>query len=256
VVEIHYYRNRALDSTAFHKDTVGQTLFVNLNYLNEEEIAGAEYILNPRKEPTHEQQIKASWPARARRDLLKVRKQLPPNPTEIKWAGNIGAYGVLAFTDETLHHATPVTRHREVYSADLKKYLEETHPNEYQLAEQLYGDFKADLSLPYIGHNAQPILKPLYDMANVPITPAQYYTRTNLRAANMPSDWIDALLDRFGKRGQVGIQGKRSDILDPMGNTKTLHRKISQISLNDPSFPRQSKDPRSFFRTWVRTIRA
>lgn len=253
LVEIHYYRDRDQSSTAFHKDTVGETLFVNLNYLNDDEIAGPEYILNPRPVTSHEEKIRASLPAKAYRDLLKVRTRLSA-PTKIKWAGNLPAYGVVAFTDETIHHATPLTEHRTVYSADLKTYLQNIHPQAYQLAEQMFGHSTENLRLPYIG-NAPPISKQLFDMANVPPSAGKWYNRTVLRAAMMPANQIDELLDTSGKRGHVAIQGQTTPIIDPNGATKTLHRKISRIQLNDAEFPRQATGPRSFFRTWVRTIR-
>src|SRR5437763_6814445 len=32
LIEVHYYRQRGVSATGFHKDTQGETLFVNLNY--------------------------------------------------------------------------------------------------------------------------------------------------------------------------------------------------------------------------------
>ena len=79
VVEVHYYRDRLQGMTGFHKDTVGQTVFVNLNYLNEdEEIAGPEFVVNPRNVPAHEEQIATSLPQRYLDDLAKARRKLPP----------------------------------------------------------------------------------------------------------------------------------------------------------------------------------
>ncbi|MCC7153866.1 MAG: hypothetical protein IT161_04770 [Bryobacterales bacterium] len=252
LVEIHYYRNRDQTSTAFHKDTVGETLFVNLNYLNTEPIAGPEYILNPRLVPSHEQHIQGALPPQAYKDLVKVRKRLPA-PTKIKWAGNIGAYGAVAFTDETIHHATPITEHRTVHSGDLKTYLEQIHPGEYRLAAQVHGYATGNQPLIVPNRNSAPISKRLFDMATFPINTSQWYSRSSLQAAGMPGAQIDELLDMYGNRGQVGIRGAKSPILDPQGNTKTLRRKISRIGLDDPAFPRQSTATRSFFRTWVRT---
>jgi len=254
IVEIHYYRNRDQSSIAFHKDTVGETLFVNLNYLNKEEIAGPEYILNPRTVASHEMEIQDRLPAKAYRDLVKVRNRLVA-PTKIKWAGNIPKYGVVAFTDELIHHATPLTEHRTVYSDDLKRYLQANYSDEYLLAASVHGySDQLNKDIRY-NPNSRPISKKLFEMANVPLSAAKYYSRTDLQTAKMPPDQIDELLDLLGNRGMVGIQGGSSPILDPLGNTKTLHRKISQIKLDAPEFPLQSTAPRSFFRTWVRAIR-
>jgi len=81
-VEIHYYRSRSKDVSSFHKDTFGRTLFVNLNYAIDHEIAGPEYVVNPLLSPEHEAQIASSLPSRFVSDLKEARSQLK-QPTEI-----------------------------------------------------------------------------------------------------------------------------------------------------------------------------
>ena len=60
---MHYYRARDKEMAGFHKDTRGQTLFVNLNYHIEDQqqqglaTRGPEYVVNPSPNVTHDAQI-------------------------------------------------------------------------------------------------------------------------------------------------------------------------------------------------------
>ena len=149
-VEMHYYRARDKEMAGFHKDTRGQTLFVNLNYHIEDQqqqglaTRGPEYVVNPSPSVTHDAQIygtagDASVPANEQRaatlpskftsDLTEVRKELGA-PNVIKSAGTIQPYGYVAFVDEAIYHATPFDQGRYVTPTEFKNYLEETYPKE------------------------------------------------------------------------------------------------------------------------------
>jgi GNAT superfamily N-acetyltransferase len=62
MIEVHYYYDRPKDSYRLHKDTLGDTLFLTLNYLSDQETAGPEFILNPDPVAAHETYIKDRYP--------------------------------------------------------------------------------------------------------------------------------------------------------------------------------------------------
>jgi hypothetical protein len=266
IVEVHYYRNRDPNQTGMHKDTLGETLFVNLNYMNEEEISGPEYVFNPRPVETHEDLLDSHLPDRAYSDLNSVKAGLA-KPTQVEWAGNVPRYGVVVFADEFIHHATPTTTHREVIGYDIKTYLQDKHPAAYANAEKQRFTTKAK---PLRNR----ITKELWQMAQD--TTGKKFTRPELRHAGMRDAKIDILLDQYirtdsetGARvgwASVSIPGsKRAEILEPGPQGRpALPRTISSTHLydQDPSkrpktvvSDRKSPRPRQFFRTWVRAVR-
>ena len=90
LVEVHYIRARPKDMAGFHKDTQGQTLFVNLNYhAGEHSLRGPEYVLNPPRSAKHDERIfgtggkPATLPKQFTDDLTYARGQLG-DPTEGK----------------------------------------------------------------------------------------------------------------------------------------------------------------------------
>lgn len=112
IVEVHYYRSRSKKAANLHKDTLGQTLFVNLNYTNEGVAPGPEWIINPPLVGSHEEHIEEQLPGQFMADLETIRGSTP-TPTMIE-TGDLPAYGVVSFVDEAIHHATPLLGHREV----------------------------------------------------------------------------------------------------------------------------------------------
>jgi hypothetical protein len=252
-VEVHYYRERLPTDTGFHKDTVGETLFVNLNYLNDEEIAGPEYVLNPRDVPSHEKAIRRTLPHRFMSDLRKAKQGLPSAP-KVGWAGNLSPYGIVTFTDELIHHATPYTERRSVSGTDLADYLRKKYLA-YRAAETA-----ADLALQFgVDRKAiedgimvtgdKRIPEPLFQLSRMP----GRYNRTDLAKAGLEKDDIEALLAK-NRAHTVNISGDRSEIVAP--GQKALKRTVSELFVRaSPNVPKQSLKPRSFFRTWVRAIR-
>ncbi len=142
LVEVHYYRNRFQTTPQLHKDTKGQTLFVNLNYANEEEIAGPEFVVNPTERKEHRQQIKNTLPTKYLRHVKKAKANLP-DPTEIG-ASVIPRYGVVSFVDELIHHATPLLRSRTkpIRADKLDEYLQGKYPTEYAKAVAAYDAYQ------------------------------------------------------------------------------------------------------------------
>ncbi|AXT60568.1 hypothetical protein D1816_09465 [Aquimarina sp. AD10] len=110
VVDIDFYYDRPKGKVVFHKDTVGRTMFVNLNFNNDIDILGPEYIVNPpiipdhinkrRLHPTFEQNLK---------DVTSGLEE----PTEIKVA-IVKPFGIVSFVDELIHHSSPYRDHRGI----------------------------------------------------------------------------------------------------------------------------------------------
>jgi hypothetical protein len=135
LVEMHYIRFRPKDMAGFHKDTEGQSLFVNLNYhVPGHKLRGPEYVLNPPKSEEHDKVIygtpakdgtsatEGTLPKQFTEDLTKLRDQLP-TPQNIESAGTVEGLGYVAFVDEAVHHATPWFGHRYVTPSEFKAYL-------------------------------------------------------------------------------------------------------------------------------------
>ena len=145
LVEMHYMRARPKDMAGFHKDTSGQSLFVNLNYhVPGHQLRGPEYVLNPSPSAEHDKQIgtpgtEGTLPQEFLTDLHKTRTELP-EPTWIESAGTVEGLGYVAFVDEAIHHATPWFGHRYVTPTEFKAYLERKHPK--QLKEIVKADKK------------------------------------------------------------------------------------------------------------------
>jgi hypothetical protein len=121
LVEVHFFRERDMSATGFHKDTLAETLFVNLNYHMDKAVVGPEYVVNPQVSEEHEELIKTTLPASFREDLAETRKRLG-EPTEIG-TGIVQPYGYVAFVDEAIHHATPHYWQRYIKESDLKEFL-------------------------------------------------------------------------------------------------------------------------------------
>jgi hypothetical protein len=229
VVEVHYYRRRRQDVSQFHKDTLGQTLFVNLNYHIGQDIAGPEYVVNPMPVKAHDDLIGGTLPPAFLSDLAYTRKALD-EPTEIG-ASTIPAYGVVAFVDEAIHHMTPKRGHRSVSGGAFAQYLKE----EYS------GDKKATIPPEWT------------EMASKSLA---QYTRREFAAAGMNPKEIARLLEKFGGTGFTSVSiplvtGARPSVQP--GDRPPLKRQMSELALADKLAPEVTGD-RRFFRTWVRVV--
>jgi hypothetical protein len=126
IVEVHYIRNRPTSAASMHKDTKGQTLFVNLNYTNKEKMAGPEFIVNPPLQAEHEQAIEENLPGEFMKDLKHTRGALG-KPKTIG-TEDVPAHGVVSFVDEAIHHSTPLIGHRPVTGDKVRQFLENEVP--------------------------------------------------------------------------------------------------------------------------------
>jgi hypothetical protein len=284
-VEMHYYRARDKEMAGFHKDTRGQTLFVNLNYHIEDQqqqglaTRGPEYVVNPSPSVTHDAQIygtagDASVPANEQRaatlpskftsDLTEVRKELGA-PNVIKSAGTIQPYGYVAFVDEAIHHATPFDQGRYVTPTEFKNYLEETYPKELaeiRSAEQEERQWKTRI----IPKSDRKKWKKWYSMmlAKDDMQRTTRYSREKL--AEMTDKEFRRMLAAVGSKPGAerkfgGAGGWYGAAIGPdnaplrAGDKPALKREASMQDVKDrlPA-PLPANVSRRFIRTWVRAI--
>ncbi len=284
LIEVHYYRERDMAATGFHKDTLGETLFVNLNYHMDKKVIGPEYVVNPPVSPAHEEKIKDSLPASFRQDLEVTRGKLG-EPTEYR-TSMVDPYGYVAFVDEAVHHATPFYGQRSVTGRDLKWYLEEKYPAAFKEANAAYPKYVNRSTWSYLwgfsSYVDQSIISAadsskwlawmqiLADTTNAD----RRFTRNDLKA--MPAAEFDDLLDVVGAEASSDKEAKRTQSKRTEGAAAGFHsasipgsglypikphdKPPLRRQLSDPNFRKQlppepeAKEKRRFFRTWIRVI--
>ena len=270
LVEVHYIRARPKDMAGFHKDTQGQTLFVNLNYhAGDLSLRGPEYVLNPPRSEKHDERIygtgekPATLPKPFTDDLTYTRAQLG-DPTEIRSSGTVRPYGYVAFVDEAIHHATPFFENRYITPAEFKEYLGRT--NKAKLDEILSAkEKKGDVDPSIIGADEVEKWNVWWQMiTNAPKNAR--YTRLHF-AATMKGDEFDRVLENVGaeeraerQHGGAGgwyaasIPNDGRSPLRPTGRPP-LVRQASNPDLSK-TWPKQLPEdvPRRFLRTWVRAV--
>jgi hypothetical protein len=283
LVEVHYYRERDMSATGFHKDTLGETLFVNLNYHMDKKVIGPEYVVNPPVSPAHEAKIEDSLPASFRQDLEVTRGELG-EPAAYQ-TGMVDPYGYVAFVDEAVHHATPLYRQRWVTGHDLKWYLEEKYPAAYKEAAAAYPKYASsrwrylywfssyvDQSIISAADSGKWLawMQIVADNANAD----RRFTRNDLKA--MSAAEFDDLLDVVGAEASSGKEVKRTQSKRTEGAAAGFQsvsipeaglypiraegRPALKRQLSDPNFRKQlppepvATEKRRFFRTWIRVI--
>jgi hypothetical protein len=226
VVSSDYYRERPATLVNFHKDTLEHTLFVDLSYVNEGEILGPEYILNPPVKPDHMSAVTHSLPEFFISDLKSLYSTLP-QPYEISYV-TVPPQGIVGFTDELIHHSTPYIGHRgHISIADLKRAADERENDDLLEFAQINSDRNTLVSKDELltAGFSQAVIKNLFpDMETVGI-----YER---------------------KGGGAGLTNKRSPIFND--NTK-LERRLSG-DLSKLEFDVDPTANRQFFRLWVQAI--
>lgn len=133
LVEIHYMRKRSTKAPAMHKDTLGQTMFVNLNYTNSQPMTGPEFVVNPPKsDAAHEKKLQRTLPPEFNADLADVASGEQSRTIGFT---TVQPHGVVSFVDEAIHHATPLIAHRQIDGKTLALFLETEPPfaQEYAL---------------------------------------------------------------------------------------------------------------------------
>ena len=270
LVEMHYIRARPKDMAGFHKDTQGQTLFVNLNYhAGEHSLRGPEYVLNPPRSEKHDQRIygtgekPATLPKEFTDDLSYARGQLG-DPTEIRSSGTVEPYGYVAFVDEAIHHATPFFENRYVKPAEFKAYLQRVEGAKLDAITAAKGNAD-DVESSIIGADEAGKWTAWWQMITNTAKNARY-TRLDF-AATMEGDEFDHMLEDVGSqenaerlRGGAGgwyAASIPNDGLAPLRPSERppLVRQASNPDLSK-TWPKQLPEevPRRFLRTWVRAV--
>ncbi len=260
LIDVHYYRDRAQNQLIFHKDTTGDTLFVNLNFITDTEIAGPEYILNPPAISGRDHSLEKTLPAKFRRDLRITRRNLP-EPQEIR-ATRIPAKGIVSFVDELIHHTTPHLGRRTVSGEELGNFLREKYPNEYDVAESLLHNRAVDLT-------RTEVRQAYADMASdrrwrqwirMSEANAIRYNRTQLENGRFGPRLIEEIFDKYYKGfGVVAVKhGMDSGVKYPIrasgGQAPKLERQMSRWAVKG-KVPAPLQGKRRFFRVWVRAAR-
>lgn len=289
LVEVHYIRTRPKDMAGFHKDTRGQSLFVNLNYHAEGKakddpsraegmaVRGPEYVLNPPPSAEHDELIfgtdkkQGTLPKQFTDDLAVTRGSLG-EPSEMKLSGTVKPYGYVAFVDEAIHHATPWFGHRFVTPKQLKEYLQRKHRDEFEAITEADSKSRASyfwslesyLSAKVIAANE--INKWKTWLAMTQRDEKTRYTRSEFKGT-MDDDEFDRMLaDVGGQPGAVresagaggwhsaNISGSPNSPITPK-DKPPLKRQASNADLTK-DLPEQLPEdvPRRFLRCWVRAV--
>jgi len=264
VVEVHYYRERPTENNVFHKDTLGTTLFVNLNYLNKKKLIGPEYVVNPAENKDHMANIAKSLPKEFLKDRKTVMSQL--KEPEIIEVVEIPEYGFVSFVDEAIHHSSPTTEHRKVKGSDIHKYLKANNAkyDTYKLAYDKWSNqmIKLKKFKSYLAKGERTdgllwldIFKHIEDGDSL-------YDRNQIRFEDKSQTVLkDAeinLLVHMGAHENFGeVSIPKVDRSNMTTDDRPLNRRMSMIldSDNDFSKDKESGGRRSFFRTWVRAER-
>lgn len=211
----------------FHKDTKGQSLFVNLNYhvegkaddesgeIEGKAVRGPEYVVNPESSDEHDALImggdeKAGTLPKAFTDDLKVLRDELGEPTEMKSAGKVNPDGYVAFVDEAIHHATPWFGGRYITPAEFKAYLGRKHKPQLDAITKADSTFGPMRSMfwsfeDYVDAKAIPrgdIGKWKTWLAMTREDDAKRYTRDDFKAT-MGDDGFDLMLENIGKQPEA-----------------------------------------------------
>jgi hypothetical protein len=270
LVEVHYFRARDKKATGFHKDTQGETLFVNLNYHIDKQVVGPEYVINPAPSREHDEAV--TLPEQFRADLNVTRKTLG-EPTTIE-AKLVDPYSYVAFVDEAIHHATPLYAHRSITGSELRQALEKRYPAAFADVKTGYERSSGVLGFAWSFEDYLKSSKNIKggeiqkwqtwwrmaDAANA----EKNYTRSDFQGT-MTDDEFDRLLETVGtlpgadRKGAAGfyaasIPKAGTSPLKP-DEMPPLKRRLSQANFRKQMPPPLGEnEPRRFFRTWVRAI--
>jgi len=272
-VEIHYYRSREKTTSNFHKDTLGQTLFVNLNYVTDHAIAGPEYVLNPLPLPAHEDRIRGkgetpgTLPPKFIANLDKARANLI-EPTVIG-APTIPANGVVSFVDELIHHMTPLYGHRKVSSASFATFLQKTFPIDYAKAVIAYDQYQKSTYFWAVPASVASWMgswisasvvesRKWYGWIGMTRSKSKF-DRRQLTASGLSATLVNELIDEYDEDSKFGAGFRQVSI--PKSGTGPIRRPDApplkrQMSSNAllGTIPQKVTGERRFFRTWVRAV--
>lgn len=280
IVEVHYYRDRSTSQLALHKDTAGQTLFVNLNFQNNEEIAGPEFIVNPNMGQSYVDHRRTRLPG-VFNDDLESANTAHGEPNEIGMS-RVPKGGVVAFVDEAIHHKTPTLGHRKTNAGWIRLLLGKMHGEEFKRATEQFDKFNNRSKFFFGNYTFDTYLK--NEDTHV-MTPDGWYAlltklqetgvefdRTEL-AGQLPKDhklgetFVDACIEasgvghfgqatfHFANKKETGVARDDWEHVPVKKQGKPpLKRQMSQ-SLLDGHAPKGAVGRRTFFRTWVRAVK-
>jgi Domain of unknown function (DUF4157) len=261
IVEVHYYRDRDKSSTRLHKDTLGQTLFVNLNFANEEEIAGPEYVMNPLRSQEHDERLKQSLPEVFRNDLKQALEQIA-DPEKIKMTV-VPKKGVVSFVDEALHHKTPTIGHRKVSSEKIREHLKTNHKEDYEVYIDAYEKWKKQWYVftpytfeSYLRETKKALSGVWLNVLKKTENEKVEYGRNEMLEMDPKSEILN--MDELAELGGYQDFGKASipKLKEPVPvqkEGKKLKRQMSDRLLLGTA-PKPVPGRRTFFRTWVRAV--
>ena len=286
LIELHYFRERDMSATGFHKDTLGETLFVNLNYHMDKvaaaqsdaarKLIGPEYVVNPQVSSTHDERTKDLLPKAFRDDLAVTRAKLG-DPTEIG-TGLVDPYGYVAFVDEAVHHATPYYGQRYVTGTALKSYLAKKYPAAFKEASTAYPKYANRGVLSYLywfsSYVDQTVISAAdstkwlawMEIVSKDDNKDRRFTRNDLKTT-MTDQEFDEMLEAVGAAGGQRTEGAPAGFHDasiPMSGLQTIkpaNRPPLKRRLSDADFRKKlppalaATEKRRFFRTWIRAVK-
>jgi hypothetical protein len=107
-IDVDYYPDRMPDlGGGLHKDSVGETLFVNLTYNNEEEGTSPEYVVDN----NYQAEFEGRMPVAANALIASARRGNRNDDGSIHGV-NLPPRGRVSFIDPAVWHATPLYDHR------------------------------------------------------------------------------------------------------------------------------------------------
>lgn len=291
LVELHYVRSRPKDMAGFHKDTRGQSLFVNLNYhMPGRRTRGPEYVLNPPPSAEHDEQVRSrgTLPPEFSEDLGHTRNKLGV-PSRIELPGDVPPLGYVAFVDEAIHHATPWFGHRYVTAKELSAYLQRHHAAKFAEISRAEEKFKGSrwpaYLYPFSSYVKREIISGDDELEtwrrwHRMVTPAddRRYTREDF-ASILKNEEFDEMLHDIGAQehaprdsggsggwhsasipgvkpsaAQAEVASGVKSPIRPEGS-KPLVRASSRSDLTKDLPDQLPEDvPRRFIRTWVRAV--
>jgi hypothetical protein len=270
VIEVHYYRSRGVGETKIHKDTRGETLFVNLNFPNKKRVLGPEYIINPASKEIYDQYVRSKLPEVFVNDLNAVKGTLPGQ--KYIHATVIPENGIVAFVDEAIHHKTPTPEHRTARAQAIAKILQEEYGDEYDDAKKAYDSYTgASMFSPWSWSsyfknekgkkNAQAWWQLFEGLKQLTAEQDKALNRQQLTAW-LPvyfRDHTDLIIEQaatdFTSVGYSHVEsGKITTVPVRHRDEKPLKRQMSQEDLSQYKATSTEGGKRSFFRTWVRAV--
>ena len=265
VVEVHYYRNRSTGQTKFHKDTKGETLFVNLSFTNKQPMLGPEYIVTPESDEIYEKGVKQQLPEVFVADLEAFKRAVRADKRVIR-ATVLEPNGIVAFVDEAIHHKTPTPGRRTASATTLADALEKVYGAEYRdaaaayvsyekafgLTRKAYKDYLTTAQAKARSGEWKALLKRSGSLKDVKLDREQLRAWLPATFAVDANDLLEQANPDFAESSRPVGQAKSHTITVRQKGESPLERQASTQNLGQPAVAQGGK--RSFFRTWVRAV--